>query len=106
MRVISGKFYQNEVFFVTPYLQHEKFNDYFSLLTYEEIKIYLFKLFDCLESIHHFDIIHRDIKPDNFLFNPKTKKCLLIDFGLSDIVKNIFINNRLRDKKIQMKMKI
>lgn len=86
MRVISGKFYENEVFFVTPYLEHEKFTDYFTTLTIEEIKIYLYQLLNCLDSIHSLDLIHRDIKPDNFLYNPKTKKCLLIDFGLSDVL--------------------
>ena len=58
-------------------------------MSMEEIKIYMFKLLDCLDAIHNFDIIHRDVKPDNFLYNPKTKKCLLIDFGLSDVVKDI-----------------
>ena len=30
--------------------------------------------------------MHRDIKPNNFLFDPKTRTGLLIDFGLSEII--------------------
>lgn len=30
-------------------------------------------------------IMHRDIKPSNFLYDPKTKTGLLIDFGLSEL---------------------
>ena len=29
--------------------------------------------------------MHRDIKPSNFLYDPKSKTCLLIDFGLSEV---------------------
>jgi cell division control protein 7 len=30
-------------------------------------------------------IYHRDIKPGNFLYNPETKKGMIIDFGLAEI---------------------
>jgi cell division control protein 7 len=30
-------------------------------------------------------IMHRDIKPTNFLYDPKSKTGLLIDFGLSEV---------------------
>lgn len=32
-------------------------------------------------------IFHRDVKPGNFLYNIHEKKGILIDYGLSEIVK-------------------
>jgi calcium-dependent protein kinase len=40
------------------------------------------KILKVLESIHALMVIHRDIKPDNFMFNNKGE-LVLIDFGLS-----------------------
>ena len=36
-----------------------------------------------LNNLHKFEIIHNDIKPDNFVFDKNTNKFKLIDFGLS-----------------------
>jgi len=30
-------------------------------------------------------IIHRDIKPGNYLYNKETKKGVIIDFGLAEL---------------------
>ena len=50
------------------------------------------QLLTCLEFIHNKDILHRDIKPDNILFDSfKTEKLFIIDFGLS---KKYKINNK------------
>lgn len=33
--------------------------------------------------MHHYHIVHRDIKPSNCMYNPSTKKFVLIDFGIT-----------------------
>ena len=46
------------------------------------IKKWIFQILDGLESIHSRRIIHRDIKPDNIMFD-KEKNVKIIDFGTS-----------------------
>lgn len=44
-------------------------------------------------------IFHRDIKPSNFLYNPKTKKGVLADFGLAEIDESFVKNLRIKHEK-------
>jgi serine/threonine protein kinase len=68
---------------VTPYYK-------FSLLQYislknmklTEINDLFYTMLETLRTIHSSYVIHRDIKPDNFMFN-EFGKLTLIDFGLS-----------------------
>ncbi|CAD5111305.1 DgyrCDS623 [Dimorphilus gyrociliatus] len=68
---------------VMPYIEHEKFTDYFVDMTISEIKEYMRNLLLALKRVHEFDIIHRDIKPSNFLNNRQKRKYALVDFGLA-----------------------
>ena len=49
----------------------------------DEIKGFMKKLLDTLKYLHRHDIVHRDIKPQNILYDHTTKDIKLIDFGIS-----------------------
>ena len=44
-----------------------------------------------VRTLKSLGIYHRDVKPGNFLYNKKIKKGILIDYGLSEIVIDIFL---------------
>lgn len=60
--------------------------------TEEEARFYTAELILAIESIHKFDCIHRDIKPDNILIG-KNGHIKLSDFGLAKISEKIFENS-------------
>ncbi|KFQ29387.1 Cell division cycle 7-related protein kinase, partial [Merops nubicus] len=73
----------DHVVIVMPYLEHESFLDILNSLSFEEVREYMFNLCKALRRIHHFGIVHRDVKPSNFLYNRQLKQYALVDFGLA-----------------------
>lgn len=51
------------------------------------------------KNVHDKNVIHRDIKPNNILFHPKTKDAFLIDFGLAKKFKDESGNHIQMNKK-------
>ena len=43
------------------------------------------KIANALSHIHHHGIIHKDISPDNIVYNPATEQVKIIDFGISSL---------------------
>ncbi|KAK2566029.1 Cell division cycle 7-related protein kinase [Acropora cervicornis] len=69
--------------FVLPYFPHQKFQEYFLEMSVCEIKEYMKNLLIALKRVHSFDVIHRDVKPSNFLYSRDTERFRLVDFGLA-----------------------
>lgn len=44
---------------------------------------YLLEISKTMRNFHQLGLIHRDVKPNNFLYNRNLKRAYLIDFGLS-----------------------
>ena len=52
-------------------------------LTVRQMVDIFIKLAKGLEFLHEHGIVHRDVKPENFLFTRDMKECKIVDFGLS-----------------------
>ncbi|XP_051990764.1 cell division cycle 7-related protein kinase-like [Xyrauchen texanus] len=74
---------EHHVVIVMPYMEHQTFVDIVGSLSFEEVRHYICHLLKALRHIHKFGIIHRDIKPNNFLFNRQRREYALVDFGLA-----------------------
>ena len=63
----------------------------------DEINDYIKNLSKKIKKLHDYKILHRDIKPSNFLYDIKSKKGWIIDFGLcelkEDVKKSIYYND-------------
>ena len=65
-----------------------------------EVKSYMRALIIALRKVHAFNIIHRDVKPSNFLYDRRAGKFLLVDFGLAQEYKEEV--NEAKDLKAQL----
>ncbi|KAG0221263.1 hypothetical protein BGX31_010057, partial [Mortierella sp. GBA43] len=57
---------------------------YYKDLPMEDIRCYLRALLKGLAHVHSKKIIHRDVKPSNFLYDTARKTGILVDFGLAE----------------------
>ncbi|EGX51298.1 hypothetical protein AOL_s00054g368 [Orbilia oligospora ATCC 24927] len=74
----------DQVIAVMPYFRHVDFREYFRKLSIIEIQRYMRSLFTALKFVHAKNILHRDIKPTNFLYDCAKGRGVLVDFGLAE----------------------
>ncbi|CAK7231551.1 Cell division control protein 7 [Sporothrix curviconia] len=74
----------DQVVAVLPYFRHQDFREYYRHMKVADMAIYLRSLFEALAAVHRANILHRDIKPTNFLYDPATGRGVLVDFGLAE----------------------
>ena len=76
----------SQVDLLFDYVPHQKFSELILQLDFKGIKRYMFQLLSALRILESYGIIHRDVKPGNFLYSTKTNRGVLVDFGLSELV--------------------
>lgn len=76
--------HQDQVIAVLPWYPHEEFRNFYRDLPIKGIKKYMSELLQALSFVHSKAIIHRDIKPTNFLYSPQLGRGVLVDFGLAE----------------------
>jgi cell division control protein 7 len=84
VKILSFYRVAEQVTLVLEYIPHSPFRDILLTLTPSQVKIYMSQLLSFLVHIHKRGVIHRDIKPSSFLFDPSTNRGCTIDCGLCE----------------------
>lgn len=74
---------EDRVLLVMPYFEHNEAHEYIRFLPISELRFYFGSLLSALRFCHSKEIIHRDVKPGNFLYHTASRMGVLVDFGLA-----------------------
>jgi cell division control protein 7 len=83
--LVSGYRKESQVSLVFEYQRSQSFLVFVEEISRDDVRQYLFQLLSAVKHLADKGIVHRDIKPSNFLWDPRSSKGILIDFGLSEV---------------------
>ncbi|XP_058172082.1 cell division cycle 7-related protein kinase [Anopheles ziemanni] len=83
-QIVDGFRHQDSAGLVMNYIPHEPFHLYYAQLGPAEVQRYMKELLIALGHVHRHGVIHRDVKPSNFLHSRRNGGTyMLVDFGLA-----------------------
>ncbi|WRT70669.1 uncharacterized protein IL334_007667 [Kwoniella shivajii] len=83
-QLISAFREEDQIIIVLPFHRSDDFRHFYRHMDPPHIRSYLRSLFRALKDIHKRGIVHRDVKPANFLYDYETGGGVLVDFGLAE----------------------
>ncbi|KAI1285074.1 Cell division cycle 7-related protein kinase [Halotydeus destructor] len=92
--VLAAVMHHGHTIIIMPNFPHDKYTDYVTELTVEEIQDYMKNLLIALAKVHSKGVIHRDVKPSNFLYNRNARTYALVDFGLAQNEKDLIRHSK------------
>ncbi|PKA58900.1 Cyclin-dependent kinase F-4 [Apostasia shenzhenica] len=79
--------------FVLEHIEHDRPEVLKNEINLFEVQWFGYCMFKALSSLHKEGVVHRDVKPGNFLFSRKLNKGYLIDFNLASDLYQKFCRN-------------